>query len=207
MCELSFVLRLWLQYHWIEIGKSHTSIETPLDDLLQVPLRAADSRLQFQQGANDLKVNLLIIFISITIRNGLLTSQSPGPLWRGSSSTSLSPASPWSQFLYGGIIKDNFVNNENYQRQQIKLRSFSTWISTQCSWAGANSWLLPVPPQDRGKHFEQSTKSSTRAWSWKTAKGGSCANKENDLNDNNMIGRWTTKTRMVNCRLNWTWSR
>ena len=55
MCEVSCVLRLWFQYHWIEIEKSHTSIETSLDDLLQVPLRAADSRLQFQQGANNLK--------------------------------------------------------------------------------------------------------------------------------------------------------
>ena len=107
MCELSCVLRLWFQYHWIEIEKSNASIETPLDDLLQVPLRAADSRLQFQQGANNLKVNILIIFIFLTIRSGLLTSQSPGPLWRGSSSTSLSPASHWSQFLCGGIIKDN----------------------------------------------------------------------------------------------------
>ena len=112
MCELSCVLRLWFQYHWIEIEKSHTSIETPLDDLLQVPLRAADSRLQFQQGANNLKVNILMIFIFVIIRSGLLTSQSPGPLWRGSSSTSLSPASHWSQYLCGGIIKDNFVNNK-----------------------------------------------------------------------------------------------
>ena len=52
-------------------------------------------------------------------------------------------------------------------QQQIKTRLFcSTWISTQCSWAGANSWLLPVPSQDRGEHFEKSTKSSTRERWW-----------------------------------------
>ena len=173
MCELSCVLRLWFQYHWIEIEKSNASIETPLDDLLQVPLRAADSRLQFQQGANNLKVNILIIFIFVTIRSGLLTSQSPGPLWRGSSSTSLSPASHWSRFLYGGIIKDNKqlwqIFKDNLTTTNQKKIFYSTWILTQCSWAGANSWLLPVPSQDRGEHFEQSTKSSTRerwpAWS------------------------------------------
>ena len=173
MCEVSCVLRLWFQYHWIEIEKSHTSIETSLDDLLQVPLRAADSRLQFQQGANNLKVNFLIIFIFLTIRNGLLTSQSPGPRWRESSSTSLSPASHWSRFLYGGIIKDNKqlwqIFKDNLTTTNQKKIFYSTWILTQCSWAGANSWLLPVPSQDRGEHFEQSTKSSTRerwpAWS------------------------------------------
>ena len=125
-----------------------------------------------------------MIFIFLTIRSGLLTSQSPGPLWRGSSSTSLSPASHWSRFLYGGIIKDNFVNNkqlwqiikDNFVNKKLlwqiikdnltttnqKKIFYSTWILTQCSWAGANSWLLPVPSQDRGEHFEQSTKSSTR---------------------------------------------
>ena len=143
-------------------------------DLLQVPLRAADSRLQFQQGANNLKVNILMIFIFLTIRSGLLTSQSPGPLWRGYSSTSLSPASHWSRFLYGGIIKDNKqlwqIFKDNLTTTNQKKIFYSTWILTQCSWAGANSWLLPVPSQDRGEHFEQSTKSSTRerwpAWSW-----------------------------------------
>ena len=118
-------------------------------------------------------------------------------------------------FCMAALSKTTLSTTNNFDKlskttwqQQIKTKLFcSTWISTQCSWAGANSWLLPVPSQDRGEYFEQSTKSSTRAWSWKTAKGGSCANKENDLNDNNMIGRWITKTRMDNCRLNWTWSR
>ena len=211
MCEFSCVLRLWFQYHWIENEKSHTSIETPQDDLLQVPLRAADSRLQFQQGANNLKVNILVIFIFVTIRNGLPTSQSPGPLWRGSSSTSLSPASHWSQFLYGGIIKDNKqlwqIFKDNLTTTNQKKIFYSTWILTQCSWAGANSWLLPVPSQDRGEHFEQSTKSSTRERDDQHDHDKQQWVAENDLNDNNMIGRWTTKTRMDNCRLNWTWSR
>ena len=107
-----------------------------------------------------------MIFIFLTIRSGLLTSQSPGPLWRGSSSTSLSPASHWSQFLCGGIIKDNKqlwqIFKDNLTTTNQKKIFYSTWILTQCSWAGANSWLLPVPSQDRGEHFEQSTKSSTR---------------------------------------------
>ena len=73
-------------------------------------------------------------------------------------------------FCVAALSKTTFSTTNNFDKlskttwqQQIKTKLFcSTWISTQCSWAGANSWLLPVPSQDRGEHFEQSTKSSTR---------------------------------------------
>ena len=73
-------------------------------------------------------------------------------------------------FCVAALSKTTLSTTNNFDKlskgtwqQQIKTRLFcSTWISTQCSWAGANSWLLPVPSQDRGEHFEQSTKSSTR---------------------------------------------
>ena len=228
MCELSCVLRLWFQYHWIEIEKSHTSIETSLDDLLQVPLRAADSRLQFQQGANNLKATSS--WFSFSSPSGVACWLPNHLAHCGEDLPQLLSHQRHLEvsFCMAALPKTTLSTTTtltNYQRQLCQQKTTLTNYQRQLEnnkpkqdcVVQHESQLSALGPEPTPDCFQFRLKIEVNIFTNQLSLRRERDDKhdhdkqqwvaENDLNDNNMIGRWTTKTRMDNCRLNWTWSR